>query len=57
MAPGTYFGTLNLLGREITLRSSGGHEVTTIDAQQAGSALLCVGGEGPATLLDGFQNS
>ncbi len=32
VAPGTYFETINFLGKAITLRSSGGAEVTTIDA-------------------------
>ncbi len=32
VAPGTYFETIDFLGKAITLRSSDGAEVTTIDA-------------------------
>ena len=31
VAPGTYFETINFIGKAVTLRSSGGAEVTTID--------------------------
>jgi hypothetical protein len=54
VAPGTYFETINFLGKAITLRSSDGAEVTIID----GTALFthvvqCVSDEGPDTVLDG----
>ena len=33
VAPGTYFENIDLLGKAVTVRSSGGAAVTTIDAQ------------------------
>jgi hypothetical protein len=54
VAPGTYLETINFLGKGVTLRSSGGPEVTTIDGQQAGQVITCDSGEGPGTVLDGF---
>ncbi len=56
VAPGTYFETLNLLGKAITLRSSGGPDVTTIDASnQLASAIHAVSGEGSDTVIEGFN--
>ncbi|MCH8343272.1 MAG: right-handed parallel beta-helix repeat-containing protein [Planctomycetes bacterium] len=52
--PGTYFETINFLGKAITVRSSDGPEVTIIDAQQTGTVVTCTNGEGPDTVLDGF---
>jgi hypothetical protein len=54
VAPGSYLETIDFLGKAVTLRSSGGPEVTTIDGQQAGSVVTCVSGEGLDTVLDGF---
>jgi len=54
VAPGTYFETIDFVGKAITLRSSDGPEVTTIDAQQMGSVVTCDSGEGPDTVLEGF---
>ncbi len=67
VAPGTYFETINLLGKAIWLHSSGGPDVTTIDAQQmngyglglaghpdAGSVVTCDSREGSDTVLEGF---
>ena len=54
VAPGTYFETIDFLGKAVTLRSSDGPEVTTIDAQQNGSVVTCDSVEGPDTVLDGF---
>ena len=55
VAPGTYHETINFLGKAITLRSSGGAGVTTIDATGiGGSVVTCSTGEGPDTVLDGF---
>jgi len=55
VAPGTYNETINFLGKAITLRSSGGKEVTTIDATGIGGGVVtCANGEGPNTVLDGF---
>ena len=56
VAPGTYFQPINFLGKAITLRSSDGPEVTTIDAIGFlfDSVLVIVSGEGSDTVLDGF---
>ncbi len=55
VAPGTYHETINFLGKAITLRSSGGPEVTTIDATGiGGSVVTSASGEGPDTILYGF---
>ncbi|MCH8007162.1 MAG: right-handed parallel beta-helix repeat-containing protein, partial [Planctomycetes bacterium] len=54
VASGTYFETFNFLGKAVTLRSSGGPEVTTIDGQGSGSVVTCDSGEGPNTVLEGF---
>jgi hypothetical protein len=53
VAPGTYFA-IDFLGKAITLRSSGGPEVTIIDAEQSGSGVVCERGEDSGTVLDGF---
>jgi hypothetical protein len=54
VAPGTYFETIDFLGKAVTLRSSDGPEVTTIDAQENGTVVTCHSGEGPKTVLDGL---
>ncbi len=55
VAPGTYNETINLLGKAITIRSSGGRDVTIIDATGIdGSVVTCATGEGPNTVLEGF---
>jgi hypothetical protein len=54
VAPGTYFETIDFLGKAVWLHSSDGPEVTIIDAQQAASVVTCSSGEGPETLLEGF---
>jgi len=54
VAPGTYFETINFLGKAISLRSSGGPQVTVIDAQCSGTVVTCSSGEGPDTVLNGF---
>ena len=41
VSPGTYFERINLGGKAIIVRSTGGPEVTTIDAQGTGSSALC----------------
>ncbi len=58
--PSTYFEAIDFLGKAITLRSSDGAAVTTIDAtglpkMGGGVAVVrCVSGETAATVLDGF---
>lgn len=54
VAPGTYSETINFNGKAISLRSSGGPDVTTIDANDSGSAVSCTSGEGQDTVLQGF---
>ncbi len=55
VAPGTYFETIDFLGKAITLRSSGGTAVTSIDGTGlGGSVVTCVAGKGPSTVLLGF---
>jgi hypothetical protein len=53
--PGTYFETIDFSGKAITVRSSGGPEVTIIDAGAMDTAVYCWSGEGPDTVLDGFM--
>ena len=52
--PGTYFETINFLGKAITLRNAGGPLVTIIDGTGNFHVVQCVGGEGSDTILDGF---
>ncbi|MHC4696778.1 MAG: PKD domain-containing protein [Planctomycetota bacterium] len=55
VAPGTYHETIDFLGKAITLKSTTGQYVTTVDATDiGGSAVTCVSGEGPGTVLRGF---
>jgi hypothetical protein len=55
VAPGTYFEQINLLGKPITVRSSGGLDVTTIDGGGAGDVVTCANSEDPETVLQGFS--
>jgi predicted outer membrane repeat protein len=55
VAPGTYFTKLDFIGKTLTLRSSGGPQVTFIDAiGQLDPVIKLISGEGPETLIDGF---
>ncbi len=55
VAPGTYYEAIDFLGKAIILRSSGGPEVTTIDASELESSVVsCIHAEGADTLLEGF---
>jgi hypothetical protein len=54
VAPGTYFETINFLGKAIWLHSSDGPEGTTIDGTGFFHVVQCVSGEGLDTVLDGF---
>ncbi len=54
VAPGTYFESINFLGKAITLRSSDGPQATIIDGTGFLHVIRCVSGEGPNTILDGF---
>ncbi len=53
--PGSYNEAIDLLGKAITLRSTDGPEVTTVDATGLNASVVkCIGVEGPDTFLDGF---
>ncbi len=54
--PGTYYESIDLLGKTINLHSSGGPDVTIIDATGLGpvSVVTCNSGEWLGTVLDGF---
>ena len=52
--PGTYFETINFLGKAIRVYSTDGPDVTIIDAQQAGTVVTCDSAEGPDSVLEGF---
>ena len=53
--PGTYNETINFNGKAITLRSSDGPAVTTIDGTLLNDSVVkCVSAEGPRTVLEGF---
>ena len=61
VAPGTYVEKLDMLGRDITLRSSGGPAVTILDVstllppdEDPGAVITCRSGEGPDTIIEGF---
>ena len=60
VAPGTYNELIDFLGKGVTLRSSGGRDVTIIDAGPVPDpgtgkpVVRCDSGEGPDTVLDGF---
>lgn len=54
VAAGAYLENIDLLGKAVTLYSSGGAAVTTIDAGGVGTVVTCTSGEGPATIIDGF---
>ena len=59
VAPGTYNETINFIGKAITVRSSDGPDVTTIDATGLAcgnycSVVTCSSGESPNTVMDGF---
>ncbi len=55
VAPGTYFERIDFLGKAITVRSSGGPALTTIDGTGlVGSVVTSVAGKGPGTVLLGF---
>lgn len=55
VAPGTYTEVIAFQGKAVTLRSSGGPAVTTIDGTGLnGSVVHATNGEGPDTVLQGF---
>jgi hypothetical protein len=55
VAPGTYNETIDFLRKAVTLRSSGGRDVTTIDGAGLNKTIVkCTSGETPDTLFEGF---
>jgi len=54
VAPGTYVEIIDFLGKGITVKSSGGAEVTTINADRTGSVVSFMNGEGVDSVLEGF---
>ena len=54
VAPGTYVEYIDFKGKAITVTSSGGALVTTIDGNQKGSVVLFQNWEGAGSVLDGF---
>ena len=60
VAPGTYFENINFLGKEITLSSEGGADVTVIDGSECTtgaetcSVVTMINDETELSILDGF---
>ena len=54
VSPGTYYERINFSGKAIVVRSTGGPEVTTIDAQGTGTVVVMTNGEDVGTTLEGF---
>ncbi|MBT3229783.1 MAG: hypothetical protein HOD43_05135 [Candidatus Marinimicrobia bacterium] len=54
VAVGTYVENLNYNGKNITVESLGGPELTIIDGNQNGSTVLMLSGETDQAILDGF---
>src|SRR5438105_6828191 len=54
VAPGTYRENINFMGKAITVTSSGGPSVTTIDGGAAGSVVTFTSNEGTNSVLSGF---
>ena len=54
VAPGTYTENISFLGKNITVTSSGGPAVTTIDGGGSGSVVTFTGGETNSAVLSGF---
>ena len=54
VAPGLYNRPINLAGKAIVVRSSGGPGVTTIDAEETGYAVVVANLEPMSTRIEGF---
>ena len=53
--PGRYNETINFKGKAITIKSTKGAAVTTIDGWNLDDSVVkCISGEGPSTVFDGF---
>lgn len=54
VAPDLYPEQIDFLGKAITVRSSGGADVTTIDGEGSGPVVSFLSGEGRGSVLEGF---
>ena len=55
MDPGTYYENLVIDGKQLTLRSSQGAEVTVIDGSgETESVIHCLNGAGAEVIIEGF---
>lgn len=54
VAPGTYFENIEILAKQITVKSSHGPQSTVIDGSQNGSVVTIDQGSGPDMSLEGF---
>jgi hypothetical protein len=54
VAPGTYIENINFMGKAITVKSSGGQNVTIINGNGLAPVVAFVTGEGPKSVLSGF---
>lgn len=54
VAPGKYVENINFMGKAITVTSSGGAKVTTIDGGAVDSVVTFVSGEGLSSVVSGF---
>lgn len=54
VGPGTYREQVKFFGLEVTLASTGGPDVTVIDANGHDAAIVIQRGQTPATTIDGF---
>jgi hypothetical protein len=54
VAPGTYFEQVSFQGKAITIASTGGAAVTTLDGQGFQTPVLAEQNEGPGSVLKGF---
>src|SRR5947208_3193179 len=54
VAPGTYYENINFMGKAITVTSSGGPSVTTINGGALGTVVMFITNEGRNSVLSGF---
>ncbi|MCP4589275.1 MAG: hypothetical protein GY842_00885 [bacterium] len=54
VGPGTYVERIDLLGKAITLRGTGGPAATIINGDAGGSVITCASGEELSTAIEGF---
>ncbi|HEU4416264.1 MAG TPA: choice-of-anchor D domain-containing protein [Candidatus Angelobacter sp.] len=54
VAPGTYFDQINFQGKAITIASTSGPEVTTLDGSGFSTPVFAFSNEGPGSVLQGF---